>query len=154
MLEEVSMIVAKPHHRLCQYQEHDVRDENLLEILMEVIDVMICMYQATRPKGTSDEQKRERLQRLDYGKDKRKDVVVKLAVAWNLVAKRSCQQLDPEESDQATYLKTVVRHSAFSVPRVSSLSCSRAGSSCGDCDTSCRNCHLTAEEGLLVHSAD
>lgn len=129
-------------------------DESLLKILIGVIDAMICMYQATRPKGTSDEQKRERLQRLDYGKDKRKDVVVKLAVAWNLVAKRSCQQLDPEESDQATYLKTAVRHSAFSVPRVSSLSCNMAASSCGDCDTPCRIRHLTAEEGLLVLNAD
>ena len=59
MLEGMSIAVAKSHYRLCQCQGHTV-SEDLLEILIGVIDVMICMYQATRPKGTSDEQKRER----------------------------------------------------------------------------------------------
>lgn len=46
------------YHGLCQCQKHSV-SENLLEILIGVIDVMICTYQATKPEETSDEQERE-----------------------------------------------------------------------------------------------
>lgn len=58
VIEEVNVVVATSYHGLCQCQKHNV-SETWLEILIGVIDAMICMYQTTKPKGTSDEQERE-----------------------------------------------------------------------------------------------
>lgn len=86
---------------------------------------------------------------LSIEEDKRKDVVIKLAIAWRLSAKRSFQQSE-EESDQRTYSCAVVTCGRIKAAQASSLSCSKAGCSENENGTPRKIPCLTSGGGSLV----